>query len=70
MKYTGKDSFDDLLRFSEELKGCYSEYKFSKELHEFLLTKTRTWSFDKKQNLREYWLDKDDESVYWRIFLR
>jgi hypothetical protein len=70
MKYTGKDSFDDLLKFSEDLNGCYCEYKFSKELHEFLLTKTKTWAFDKKQNLREYWLDRNYESVYWRIFLR
>jgi hypothetical protein len=70
MKYTGKDDFESLITFSENLKGCYCEYKYSKELHDFLLTKTKTWSFDKKQNQREYWLDKDEEYVHWRIILK
>lgn len=71
MRYTGdKNDFDQLLKFALDLKGSYAEHSFSKDLHEFLLAKTKTWVFDKKKNQREYWLDKDDESVYWRIILK
>ena len=70
MKYTGEDNFDNLLDFAYNTKGCYTEYKFSKELHDFLLSRTKTWVFDKKQNQREYWLDVNEECVYWRIILR
>lgn len=71
MKYTGdKNDFDALLKFALERKGSYAEHTFSKELHGYLLTKTKTWNLDKKLNKREYWLDKDDEWVYWRIILK
>ena len=71
MKYTGdKNNFEELLKYTTERKGSYVETTYTTELHNFLLTKTKTWNFDKKQNQREYWLDINEEEVAWRIILK
>lgn len=70
MKYVGNGDFNDLVSFATERKGSYCEYKFSKDLHDFLLTLTKTFSFDKRLNQREYWKDIDSENVLWRIILK
>lgn len=70
MKYTGRENFEELLAFATASPGSYTEYRYSKELHDFLLTKTKTFTFDKKTNTREYWLDRDNEWTEWRIILK
>jgi hypothetical protein len=70
MKYSGINDPEEILRFAENSRGCYVEYSFSASLHEFLTSKTKTFSFDKKTNTREYWLDIDKEQTAWRIILK
>jgi hypothetical protein len=70
MRLSGKHKPEDIVIFSENLKGCYCEYSYSKELHEYLLSKNAKNVFDKKTNVREYWLDKENGDTIWRLFLK
>ena len=63
MKYSGKKDPSSVLEFAMNTSGCYTEYSFSKDLHEFLISKTKTFSFDKKTNTREYWLDEGERTL-------
>ena len=70
MKYSGNNTPEEILKFAENTSGCFVEHFFSASLHEFLTSKTKTFSFDKKINIREYWLDIDKGNTAWRIILR
>lgn len=70
MRLTGKHSPEDVVTFSENLKGCYCEYSYSKELHEHLLSISAKNNFDKKTNTREYWLEDENGETKWRLLLK
>lgn len=71
MRYKGdKNNFEELIEFATNARGSFTESTYTPELHTFLLLKTKTWTLDKKQNQREYWLDKDSENTLWRIILK